>query len=105
MVNNNNSGHNNINTSNSQIGSNVNCNNGNALNDRGNMMSLNLSRGPQLPLTAVKANREDINEKFCKFEINKGIQFICIYHKSLVLSTVFPHLVSHLVWYYVLVHP
>ncbi len=95
MVNNNNSGHNTINTSNSQMGSNVNCSNGNTLNDRGNMMSLNLSRGPQLPLTAVKANREDINEKFCKFEINKGIQFTCIYHKSLVLSIVFPHFASH----------
>ncbi|CAF0809811.1 unnamed protein product [Brachionus calyciflorus] len=31
----------------------------------------NTSRGPQLPVTVQKANREDINEKFCKFEINK----------------------------------
>lgn len=30
-------------------------------------------RGPQLlPVTMPKANREDINDKFCKFEINKG---------------------------------
>lgn len=29
------------------------------------------SRGPQLPITVQKANREDINDKFCKFEINK----------------------------------
>lgn len=35
--------------------------------------SLNNSRGPQLPITVQKANREDINDKFCKFEINKGI--------------------------------
>ncbi len=28
-------------------------------------------RGPQLPVTVRKANREDINDKFCKFEINK----------------------------------
>jgi hypothetical protein len=31
------------------------------------------SRGPQLPITVQKANREDINEKFCKFEINKSM--------------------------------
>ena len=30
----------------------------------------NLSR---LPVTVHKENREDINDKFCKFEINKGI--------------------------------
>jgi len=30
-------------------------------------------RGPQLlPVTLQKANREDINDKFCKFEINKS---------------------------------
>lgn len=28
-------------------------------------------RGPQLPVNVPKANREDINDKFCKFEINK----------------------------------
>lgn len=31
----------------------------------------NGSRGPQLPITVPKTNREDINDKFCKFEINK----------------------------------
>lgn len=31
----------------------------------------NGSRGPQLPNTDPKTNREDINDKFCKFEINK----------------------------------
>ena len=30
------------------------------------------SRGPPLPVTVQKANREDINDKFCKFEINKS---------------------------------
>ncbi len=30
------------------------------------------SRGPQLPVTAQKPNSEDINDKFCKFEINKS---------------------------------
>ena len=31
-----------------------------------------IPRGPQLPVTVQKANREDINDKFCKFEINKS---------------------------------
>ena len=31
-----------------------------------------MPRGPQLPVTVQKANREDINDKFCKFEINKA---------------------------------
>ena len=35
--------------------------------------NLNNLRGPRLPITVQKANREDINDKFCKFEINKGI--------------------------------
>ena len=34
---------------------------------------LNPSRGPQLPITVAKPNGDDINEKFCKFEINKGM--------------------------------
>jgi hypothetical protein len=32
--------------------------------------SINPSRGPQLPITVQKTNGEDINDKFCKFEIN-----------------------------------
>jgi hypothetical protein len=32
--------------------------------------NINPSRGPQLPITVQKANGEDINDKFCKFEIN-----------------------------------
>ncbi len=32
-----------------------------------------MPRGPQLPVTVQKANREDINDKFCKFEINKAL--------------------------------
>lgn len=32
---------------------------------------MNSARGPQLPVTVQKANREDINDKFCKFELNK----------------------------------
>ena len=52
-------------------GGNVNVSNSNGnIIDRVNNM--NSSRGPQLPITVQKANREDINEKFCKFEINKG---------------------------------
>ncbi len=32
-----------------------------------------MMRGPQLlPVTVKKDNGEDINDKFCKFEINKG---------------------------------
>ena len=53
-------------------GNNINCNSNNMLNERANIMSFNASRGPQLPLTVLKANREDINDKFCKFEINNG---------------------------------
>lgn len=34
--------------------------------------NLNGTRGPSLPVTVQKPNREDINDKFCKFEINKG---------------------------------
>jgi hypothetical protein len=35
--------------------------------------SMNPMRGPQgVPITVQKPNREDINDKFCKFEINKG---------------------------------
>ena len=34
--------------------------------------NMQLLRGPQLPVTVQKANREDINDKFCKFEINKA---------------------------------
>lgn len=40
------------------------------LNSQANPVVL---QGPQLlPVTVQKANREDINDKFCKFEINKG---------------------------------
>ena len=82
--NNNNNNSNNNSTNNSGAhnivnvvgGSNVNCNNTNMLNDRGNIMNMNSSRGPQLPITVSKANREDINDKFCKFEINKGKLFV-----------------------------
>lgn len=31
-----------------------------------------IPRGPQLPVTVQKSNREDINDKFGKFEINKS---------------------------------
>ncbi len=34
--------------------------------------SAGVGRGPQLPMTAQKPNSEDINDKFCKFEINKS---------------------------------
>jgi hypothetical protein len=45
----------------------------NAINTRGEASNLNPLRGPQLPLTVLKSNREDINDKFCKFEINKSM--------------------------------
>ena len=44
-------------------------NNNNIVN---NNLNNNVSRGPQLPVTVQKANKEDINDKFCKFEINKS---------------------------------
>lgn len=38
-----------------------------------NINSQVVNRGPQLlPITVQKANREDINDKFCKFEISKS---------------------------------
>lgn len=42
-------------------------------------------RGPQLPVTIQKANREDINDKFCKFEINKSSKhfFFCFCFQGL----------------------
>lgn len=43
------------------------------LNHQNSTGSTNALRGPQLlPVTVQKANREDINDKFCKFEINKA---------------------------------
>jgi hypothetical protein len=48
------------------VGSSIGGNNSNLLN------GMLASRGPQLPITVQKANREDINEKFCKFEISKS---------------------------------
>lgn len=71
------------NISSSRAGSNINNSSQNIsqVNSMGNMSnivnnnpissSMNPSRGPQLPITVQKANREDINDKFCKFEINK----------------------------------
>ena len=44
--------------------------NGNMNNVNSVNPNINQSRGPQLPITVQKANREDINDKFCKFEIN-----------------------------------
>ena len=44
-------------------------NNNNNISNNNNIVNSNLSR---LPVTVHKENREDINEKFCKFEINKS---------------------------------
>ena len=48
-------------------------------NSASNNLNTLVSRGPQLPVTVTvqKANREDINDKFCKFEIkiSKFLQF------------------------------
>lgn len=47
-----------------------------------------IPRGPQLPVTVQKANREDINDKFCKFEINKSMlitEFIFLSFMSFVV--------------------
>jgi hypothetical protein len=60
------------NSSNNQINNNtMNINHFNGNNS-------NLSR---LPVTVQKENREDINDKFCKFEINKGllVPFFCLF--------------------------
>jgi hypothetical protein len=37
-----------------------------------NSFHVQQQRGPNLPVTVQKENRDDINEKFCKFEINKS---------------------------------
>jgi hypothetical protein len=50
----------------------INANNTNGGSGVVNSMSTIIPRGPQLPVTVQKANREDINDKFCKFEINKS---------------------------------
>ena len=62
---------------NQQMRSNNNSQNGLAnLNNINSSNNINMNmnqRGPQLlPVTVQKANREDINEKFCKFEISKS---------------------------------